>query len=294
MILQKNISYRLKDPSICPVCGMKHFKEMLLTGGGRLIAGNLTPELRRLYVPSKKYGIVIPLIYPISVCPGCFYASFGEDFTKIQDNEINQIKMETTARKEGIQQIFGKLNFEENRNLITGAASYILAIDCYQKRNYQVAPTPKKAICSLRAAWLIGDIHEKFPDIGYEKLQKFLYLKAVHYYKIVLEIMSSGSEPHEQFTHLLGPDTDKNWGFDGVIYLNGYFNFKFLDEFASSDEEKIKLLEDTKRMIGKLYGMGKASKAKPSVLINLSRDLYESINQKLEEITGVKVVDQTI
>ncbi len=288
---QRNISYRMKDPVICPICGAKYFKEMLLTGGGRLIAGNLTPELRRLYVPSKKFGVVIPLIYPISVCPSCLYDSFGDDFNKLQDVEIMKIKSEINSRKEGIQKIFGKLNFEDNRNLVTGSASYILAIDCYQKRGYQVAPTPKKAICSLRAAWLLGDMHEKFPDIGYDKIQKFLYLKAMNYYKTLMDIMSSGSEPHDQFVHLLGPDTDKNWGFDGVIYLNGYFNFKFLDELAKNDEEKLKILEESKRLVGKLYGMGKASKAKPSVLINLARDLYESINAKIEQITGVKVAE---
>ncbi|MCS7204136.1 MAG: DUF2225 domain-containing protein [Leptospiraceae bacterium] len=288
---QRNISYRMKDPVICPVCGMKYFKEMLLTGGGRLIAGNLTPELRRLYVPSKKFGVVIPLIYPISVCPSCFYASFGEDFTKLQEEEVSKIKLETSQRKDGIQKIFGMLNFEENRNLVTGAASYILALDCYQKRGIQVAPTPKKAVISLRAAWLIGDLHEKFPDLGYDKIQKFLYHKAIVYYKSLLDIMSSGVEPHDQFVHLLGPDTDKNWGFDGVIYLNGYLNFKFIEELTSNDQEKLKLLENSKRMIGKLYGMGKASKAKPSTIMNLARDLYESINKKIEEITGEKVTE---
>lgn len=113
----------------------------------------------------------------------------------------------------------------------------------------------------------------------------------MNYYKTLMDIMSSGSEPHDQFVHLLGPDTDKNWGFDGVIYLNGYFNFKFLDELAKNDEEKLKILEESKRLVGKLYGMGKASKAKPSVLINLARDLYESINAKIEQITGVKVAE---
>lgn len=288
---QRNISYRAKEATNCPICGEKFFKEFLLTGGGRLIAGNLTAELRRLYVPSKKFGVVIPLIYPISVCPNCYYSSFGDDFNKIQDQEIQKIKSETSSRKEDIHKIFGKLNFQDNRNLITGTASYILALDCYQKRGYTISPTPKKAICSLRAAWLLGDIHEKFPDIGYDKIQRFLYLKSASYYKKLLEIMSSGSEPHDQFVHLLGPDTDKNWGFDGVIYLNSYFNFKFLDEFASSDQEKVKKLEETKRMVGKLYGLGKVSKSKPSVLVNLARDLYEAINKKIEEITGEKVAE---
>ncbi len=288
---QKNISYRSKDPLICPVCGAKHNKELLLTGSGRLIAGNLTQELRRLYTPSRKFGVVIPLIYPITVCPSCYYASFDADFNKLQDDEKSKIKLETTTRKEGITKIFGKLNFEENRNLITGVASYILAWDCYQKRNVNIAPTPKKAICSLRAAWLIGDLHEKFPQVGYDKIQKFLYLKTANYYRIALQIMSSGSEPHEQFIQLLGPDTDKNWGFDGVIYLNSYFNLKFVDEYAKTPEQKVKFLDETKRMIGKLYGLGKSSKAKPSVLINMAKDLYESINKKLEEITGEKIIE---
>ncbi|MFN3605344.1 MAG: DUF2225 domain-containing protein [Leptonema sp. (in: bacteria)] len=291
MNFQRNISYKAKDPTTCPICGTKFYKEMLLTGGGRLIAGDLTPELRRLYVPSKKYGVVIPLIYPISVCPNCYYASFGDDFNKIQEGEIQKIKTETSVRMENIHKICGKLNFDENRHLINGVASYVLALDCYQKKGYAISPTPKKAICALRAAWLLGDIHEKFPDIGYDKIQKFLYLKAVSYYKKVLEIMSSGSEPHDQFIHLLGPDTDKNWGFDGVIYLNSYFNFKYLEDFATTEQEKIKLLEETKRMVGKLYGLGKISKSKPSVLVNLARDLYESINKKIEEITGEKVIE---
>lgn len=286
---QKNITYRMKEPVICPICGTKYFKEMLLTGGGRLIAGNMTAELRRLYIPSKKFGEVIPLIYPISVCPNCYYASFGEDFTKISENEIARIKMETTQRKDGIHKIFGILNFNDNRNLITGAASYILAIDCYQKRNVQIAPTPKKAICALRGAWLVGDIHERFPDLGFDKIRDFLYKKAHQYYKTVLEIMSTGSEPHDQFVHLLGPDTDKNWGFDGVIYIYSYLTFKLIDEIAPDPKNKLQEFEQIKRMVGKLYGLGKASKAKPTAMINLAKDIYEAINKKIEEITGTKV-----
>ena len=39
----------------------------MMTGSGRLNAGELTEELRRLYIPSKKYGEVNPLIYYIVV-----------------------------------------------------------------------------------------------------------------------------------------------------------------------------------------------------------------------------------
>ena len=51
-------------------------REELLSGSGRLLAGELTDELRRTYIPSQKYGAVYPLIYSIGVCPQCFLALF--------------------------------------------------------------------------------------------------------------------------------------------------------------------------------------------------------------------------
>ena len=52
------ISYYSKDQIECPVCGAKFKREEMYSGGGRVIAGNLTEELRRLYEPSAKYGEV--------------------------------------------------------------------------------------------------------------------------------------------------------------------------------------------------------------------------------------------
>ena len=51
-----------------------------------------------------------------------------------------------------MEKIVGPVDFAEDRNMVTGAATYLLAIDCYQMRGMGVAPTPKKAICALRAA----------------------------------------------------------------------------------------------------------------------------------------------
>ena len=66
---QKKISYRAKEATKCPVCGTTHFKEELLSGSGRLIAGKLTQELQRLYEDNKKWGKIIPLVYHVQVCP---------------------------------------------------------------------------------------------------------------------------------------------------------------------------------------------------------------------------------
>ena len=55
-------SFFSKKPISCPVCGSSFHREEMLTGSGRLIAGNLTEELRRLYEVNKKFGEVNPLV----------------------------------------------------------------------------------------------------------------------------------------------------------------------------------------------------------------------------------------
>lgn len=280
----KSISYRSKEATRCPICNHEFHTELLHTGGGRLIAGKLTAELRRLYDVSRKYGRVYPLAYQIVTCPQCLYSSFPKDFNQLQPDEVQEIKPATTARRTGIEKITGPVNFTEDRNLVLGAASYILALDCYQMRGMQVAPTPKKAICSLRAAWLFDDMNTEFPKLGFDKVRDFLYLKSVAYYQPTLEIMSTGREPHDQFLNILGPDTDNNWGFDGVVYLNGYLTNRFLERVAKDPDKQYKMLDQCKRHLGKLYGMGKASKSKPSVLMDMAKDLYEAISERMEEI----------
>ncbi|MCB1317999.1 MAG: DUF2225 domain-containing protein, partial [Leptospiraceae bacterium] len=203
---QKSISYRLKDVTKCPVCNFEHYREQMHSGGGRLIAGKLTRELRRLYEISKKFGRVYPMAYTIIVCPQCLYSSFQNDFNKLESDEATTLKNGSMARRQGIEKIVGPVDFNEDRNLVLGAASYVLAIDCYQKRGMDVAPTPKKAICAIRGAWLFGDMEEEFPGLGFKKIQDLLYMKAVQYYSPTLEIMSNGREPHEQFINLMGPD----------------------------------------------------------------------------------------
>ena len=78
---QTTITFYSKEQIECPVCNAKFRREELHSGGGRLIAGNLTDELRRLYEPSAKYGVVYPVIYNMTVCPKCLYSSFPQDFS---------------------------------------------------------------------------------------------------------------------------------------------------------------------------------------------------------------------
>ena len=284
----KAISYRVKEGIPCPVCSFDYRREKLHSGGGRLIAADLTVELRRLYQVSKKFGRVYPLAYEVSTCPQCLYSAYEMDFKSLPPDELQEIKAATPDRRMNLEKILGPIDFNEDRNLVLGAASYLLALDCYQKRGLDVAPTPKKAISALRGAWLFGDLEEEFPGRGFAKVQDLLYMKAVGYYSPMLEIMGTGSEAHDKFIKMLGPDTDKNWGFDGVIYLNGYLSNKYLNRITKTPEQRLAVLERNKQHLGKLYGAGRSSSSKPSVLINLAKDLYEDISKQIDEIKGVE------
>ena len=82
----QKLTFFEKKQTVCPVCDAKFYREELLSGGGRLIAGELTEELRRRYEPSKKFGEVHPLVYPVTVCPTCYFAAYPQDFGKLPDN----------------------------------------------------------------------------------------------------------------------------------------------------------------------------------------------------------------
>ena len=47
--------------------------------------------------------------------------------------------------------------------------------------------------------------------------------------------------------------------------------------------EQYKILEYAKRYLSKLYGMGRSSKSKPSIIIDMSKELYDEINKLLAE-----------
>ncbi len=278
------ITFFSKNDIVCPVCGYSFKREEMLTGGGRLIAGGITPELRRLYEPSKVYGKVNPLLYPVTVCPSCYYAAFKEDFLKIKPNGIKLAKENTERRKGIIQRIFGKVDFLKNRGLKEGAASYILAIESYNYFDKWASPTVKKAIASLRAAWLLSDMEVEDPMADYGELQTLFYKKALHFY---IEVLRKQEKAEESFDGIknVGPDTDHNYGYEGILYLIGYLTLK-LSYLEKDSPEKVAKLEQAKKIVSKMVGFGKANKNKPSLIIDMARDLYDEINNKISEINA--------
>ena len=77
-----------------------------------------------------------------------------------------------------------------------------------------------------------------------------------------------------------GPDTDKNYSYEGMLYICAYLRFKY-GTSHNADERRLSL-EDARRTIAKLFGLGKSSKSKPGAFLDLARKTYNEINQELE------------
>lgn len=278
---KKRVSYRSKNATKCPICKNEFYREELLSGGGRLIVGNLTDELRRQYEKNDKFGVIYPMAYVLNVCPRCLYTSFPKDFEQLTDDEIIRIRNASQARVNTVKKFFGNVSFDNDRNLVLGAASYLLAVDVYNMRGKNVAPTFKKAVCSIRAAWLTSDLAKDFPDRPFKKISYFFYQKAYQFYDMALELSQNGKEPADAAGNM-GPDTDKNWGYDGILYMYAMLTLK-LGSKEPDVEKRIEKIEKTKRYLSRIFGMGKASKNKPSLILDMTRDLYDKMNALLEQ-----------
>ncbi len=278
----KKITFISKKSTTCPICSTSFFKEELLTGGGRLIADDLKDDLRRIYEPSNKFGPVFPLIYSITVCPECYFSAFPGDFSAVPEKDIGNLKMETERRKKSIKHIFGFIDFREPRTLKEGAASYYFALMSYCHFPSKMSPTIKCGLLALRLAWVFQDLHRAYPAENYDYLEKIFYRKARFFYTLSIEYEGSGKEDITLVKNL-GPDLDKNYGYDGVLYLSAYLEYRYGSESDPAKRESS--LNFAKRSLAKLFGMGKASKEKPTPLLEKAKSLYKEIggNLKAEE-----------
>ncbi len=278
-----DLTFFTKNDIHCPVCEHNFRREELMTGGGRLNAGKLTEELRRLYIPTSKWGKVYPLIYPVTVCPNCYYATLKEDFGKhLDENVISLIDKYRSVRAEYGISLFGKIDFESPRNLRSGFLSYVMAISTYSLLGKKVAPSFKKGLCSLRAAWILEDLKEEEKRPEYGKLQLIFYKKALEFYSAFIEKQSKGEETIDG-VKFFGPDTDKDFGFDGVLFLYAVLKYKL--SFLEKDPfKKLDIYTESKRIIAKFVGIGKKSIDKPADVLEMGRELYDKISEDEEKL----------
>lgn len=283
------ISYWSKNKCHCPVCQNNFEREEMLSGSGRMIAGELTDELHRIFEPSAKYGQIYPLIYSIGACPKCHTALFWNDFEEIQDNaSLNDLLADSKNRMETVSNMFPYYELTRERNLLDGAAMYYLALLSYEKVDLSYAPTMKRAIISLRLAWLCNDLQKVVPDHNYDYVAQVFYRKAQFFYEQTLINETQRIETIAKITNF-GPDIDKNYGYDGVIYLNSLLEYKYGQ--TEDMQMRYKKLDANKRSIARIFGLGKSSKAKPGPLLEKSRDLYDKLTATLNEANVISVDD---
>ncbi len=275
------ISFYSKKKTMCPFCKKEFAREEILSGGGRMIAGNLTEELRRIFEPSIKYGPIYPMIYSIAACPVCHAALLWNDFENIKDPDLINTIIDTEAeRKEVVEKIVPFYDLTRQRTLYDGVAAYYLALQCYEKLPHNYSPCIKKALITLRLAWLSGDLDTLVPNRGFGYVQKRFYLKSMFFYQQSLELEQGRIEDITAIGHF-GPDIDKNYGYDGVIYLCGFLEYKYGQR--TNMTERLKKIDEYKRAIARGFGLGKSSKNKPGPLLEHSRALYDLMTKELQD-----------
>lgn len=283
-IREIKVSFQSKEEYVCPVCEHIFNREELLSGSGRLIAGKLTDELHRLYEPSIKYGDVYPLIYQITVCPKCWFAAMDKDFGDFPESRKQAILDDQEARLAEIKLILPETDFTSPRDLVSGIASYYLLIRCYELFPKEFSPTIKQGIASLRAGWLLEELDKKHPDQHYDWLALSFKKKANYFYNEAIRREQCGKETLSAIKNF-GPDTDKNYGYEGALYLTALLRFKY--SFKDNPELRAPSLTEAKRTIARIFGVGKSSKAKPGPLLEHARNLYENISKELNEVDVV-------
>jgi uncharacterized protein (DUF2225 family) len=275
------ISFQSKDAYACPVCGATFRREELLTGGGRLIAGELTDELHRLYEPSARYGEVYPLAYQATVCPECWFASVDPDFLALPGANRHIVAQDTAGRKRDTLHIFPAVDFNESRGLVSGAASLYLTLRCYDFYTGEFSPTIKQGIAALRAGWLLDEINAKQPGQHYDWLAMLFKKKAQYLYNEAIRREQSGIESLSSLK-IFGPDTDKNYSYEGALYLCALLKSKYGP--MTGNVQRAASLGDARRTVAKIFGMGKSSKAKPGTLLESARALFDKLNREIAEI----------
>ncbi|MDR0382661.1 MAG: DUF2225 domain-containing protein [Spirochaetaceae bacterium] len=274
------ISYLSKEVCVCPVCEESFKREELLSGSGRLNAGELTDELHRLYVPSARYGSVYPLVYQATVCPNCWFASMEADFEKLPKDMFQEAAALSGERKEEAALICPDTDFTKPRTLAAGAVSQYLVMRCYDYYKSDMSPTIKRGVAALRAGWLLDELDEKEKGLHYDWLAVLFKKKASFFYSEALKREHVGTETLSAMINL-GPDSDKNYGYEGVLYVEGLLQYKYGN--TNNAEYRSAALNEIKRNLAKMFGIGKSSKSKPGPLLEKSRALYDAISKELNE-----------
>ncbi len=115
-------------------------------------------------------------------------------------------------------------------------------------------------------------------------MQQVFYRKALFLYQQALEYETGRVESIAGISNF-GPDIDKNYGYDGVVYLSGLLEYKYGQR--KDITLRLKKLDEYKRAIARVFGLGKSSKSKPGPLLEHSRNLYDNLTKELKEASDI-------
>ena len=278
------VSFYSKEKYTCPACETVFQREELHSGSGRLIAGILTDELHRLYEPSVKYGEIFPLIYLATVCPVCWFTAMDKDFMDFAKVNRGLAERDREKRIADTILVFPEVDFNKGRDLISGTASQYLLVRCYEYFPKEFSPTIKQGIASLRTGWLLDEMDKKYPGQHYDWLSMLFRKKAFYFYNEAIRREQRGRETMSGLK-IFGPDTDKNYGYEGALYLSALLCYKY--GFHDNPELRVNALDEAKRTIARIFGIGKSSKSKPGPLLEHARNLYENLSKEMNEIDVV-------
>lgn len=280
------LTYTKKDLHLCPICANKFKEEVMFTGGARQVSDKLTKELRTIYKNYNKKEVV-PFIYEVLSCPKCLYSALTSDFdiifptgsmvTEKKKKEILQVKTDYLKSINTRKEIFDKLNTDIDytipKTLIRSLAEYMIAVKTYDYFSEHEQPIIKKAISSIRTAWLAD-------DLGFDEIKDEYYHKAFVYYKRFT------SAPDNTDGIKLGPDWGNNFGFDGARYLTSVLELRYIDELPTLNE-KFEALKTIRLTLSKLRGYGKASKQKVGPLLRLTEEMFENISPVYDKLKNI-------
>ena len=126
------------------------------------------------------------------------------------------------------------------------------------------------------------------PGHNYDFVAQVFYRKAQFFYEQTLINETGRIETIAKVSNF-GPDIDKNYGYDGVIYLNSLLEYKYGQ--TEDMQMRFKKLDENKRSIARIFGLGKSSKSKPGPLLEKSRELYDQLTATLNEANIISVDD---
>jgi uncharacterized protein len=283
-LFRPKVTYLSKEETICPVCENAFYRELMLSKGGRLQADIITDTLHRLYKPSNKYGEVYPLAYSIITCPNCLFTSLPNDFinAEFEDENRKTINNKTNDRKKFINKILGgPIDFTKHKTIESGAAGYAIAVNCYDYFSKKNTPVIKQAICSIRTAYFFEDLEKKKPNNYFQFVAELYYKKSLFFYKRTIELEHKKQQIIGEFK-AFGPDIDKNYGYDSLIYLIGVLTYKY--GLKDNKEIRKKDLEEARLYLGKLFGLGKSDIKKPKEILEKSKDFHKLISDEIKQI----------